>query len=125
MMQLRQQEAMLSQELGGSAGVEQGFEEALLQVVGSFAADHRLQLTEFSELMIAQDQNFKIETLRLSLKGAYKDHLRLLNHLESDFKLGTVASVDFELRKNYNNQKEELYQTIFVQNLYEDDESTK
>ncbi len=121
MFDLNRQNALLAANLGGEDLIDQGFEEALLQEVGSFAADHNLQLIEFSEKMTARDQSFQVETIRLSLKGSFENHIRLLNYLEEEFRMGTVVSVDYELRRDLGSRKQELFQTIFVQNLFEDE----
>ncbi|MCR9155548.1 MAG: hypothetical protein NXI09_15695 [Bacteroidetes bacterium] len=118
---LNKQNAQLASELGGQNLIDQGFEEALLEEIGSFSANSGIQLIDFNEKWESKEESFRIETIKVVLKGEFASHLRLLHHLETEFKTGTVVSVDMELKKNPRNNKQELFQTLYIQKLFDDE----
>lgn len=65
--------------------------------------------------MISEDSEVRISSLQL--KGRFKPLLLFLNQFESKIKSGKVISTHFSAKKNYRTGSQELYLTIYIQNI--------
>ncbi len=111
----------LDERLGGQ-NITQGFQEGLLNEVGFFCDRNRLKLSDFSEPFEGEDGGYKVETIILTIEGSYKPLLKLMYHLETNFKGGRVASAEFLKEKNFKTQRDELFLKMYVQKIKKKDD---
>jgi hypothetical protein len=105
----------LDNRLGTSTAL--GFEENLLNMVGLFCEEHKLDVDLFDQPAIGLQNGYRVETIMLKISGGFKELLSLLFHLERNFRSGRIASVSFEKEMNYKRGVEELYLKLYVQNI--------
>lgn len=106
----------LDSKLGGEMIIA-GFHESLLNTVGKFCEENDITLSEFSEPFEGIDGGYAVETIILTMQGGYKPLLKLVHHLETNFKGGRIASVQFIKEKNYRKNREELFLKMYVQKV--------
>lgn len=76
-----------------------------------------IKIIEFPKLLTMNSEDAEIRISRLQLKGRFKPLLLFLNEFEKTTKSGKVISTHFEIKKNYHANIEELYLTIYIQNI--------
>ena len=106
----------------GGYGAYLDFQENLLHEVGEFCHSNKLILSEFSEPFTGVDGGYEVETINLKIQGKFHPLLKLLHHLESNFKGGKISSAEFIKEKNFKTNKEELFLKLYVQKINKKDD---
>jgi len=106
------------------SGVIQSFHENLLNAVGNFCEKNRLTLSEFSEPFTGNDGGYQVETIILTIEGSFIPLLELIYMLETEFKGGKIASVDFYKKKNFKTGKDELFLKLYMQKINKQNDET-
>jgi hypothetical protein len=75
-----------------------------------------LSVYQIDEVQTYKHPDFAIKTHRIILKGGYTSALKFIHELESDFDLARLINVSFAYEKYPNDEKEDLYTTILLQN---------
>lgn len=105
----------IDQILGIHSNALTSFEEQLLNEVGNHALNNNLQLVDFSEPLNGSDGGFQIKTITVTTIGDFKSHLKLIHHLENEFRGGQIVSASLEAVKDYRTNKINLYNIFYVQ----------
>lgn len=96
--------------------IENSFQQTLFQKVQQFTGDNNAQIISFDEPHYFDEKDTQIATYSFQVKGSFRDLLALTNHLER-IQLGKLISVQFEKKKNYRRNKEELTGKYYLEKL--------
>ncbi|WP_405567976.1 hypothetical protein [Polaribacter sp. Asnod6-C07] len=96
--------------------IENSFQQTLLQKLNTFKKSIPLSIISFNEPHTIEQNNTIVKTYSFEIKGTFSSLLKLLNTLERQ-QLGQLISLDFEKKKNYRKNKEELIGKFFIQKL--------
>jgi hypothetical protein len=96
--------------------IENSFQQTLLQKLNTFQKSISISIISFHEPHSIEQNNTVIKTYSFEIKGNFNALLKLLNTLETQ-QLGQLISIDFEKKKNYRRNKEELIGKFFIQKL--------
>lgn len=96
--------------------IENSFQQTLLQKLNTFQKSISINIISFNEPHRIEQNNTIVNTYSFEIKGSFNALLQLLNTLESQ-QLGQLISVDFEKKKNYRSNREELIGKFFIQKL--------
>jgi hypothetical protein len=103
--------------LGTSSNDISSFQQELLSIVSQYSKKNNLVLRDFPEPTIEQKDDFLIETNIFEVSGKYKNLVQLVYLFEQKQKIGKVASVSFQKKKDIINRKEYLSALVYIQNI--------
>jgi hypothetical protein len=98
-----------------SSGIE--FRELLLEQVGVFCKEKGLSIIDFPEADIISGKDYHIITNPIVTKGSFHDQVLLLNFLEKEKPIGSIAGVCYELNEEKLTKKQRLLQYIYLQQI--------
>lgn len=96
--------------------IENSFQQSLLQKLNTIQKSKSIAIISFQEPHSIEQNNTVIKTYSFEIKGNFNALLKLLNTLETQ-QLGQLISIDFEKKKNYRRNKEELIGKFYIQKL--------
>jgi len=96
---------------------ETTFQNNLLQHIDTFARMHELKIVTFNEPHQFTEKEAILRTYSFSVKGYYKNILRLIHNLEQNGNYGNLLSVNFEKKKNYKLNNTFLECVIILQKV--------
>jgi len=96
--------------------IENSYQQTLLQKLNSFQKIVPVEIISFHEPHIFEENNTILKTYSFEIKGEFSSLIKLMNTLERQ-QLGKLISVDFEKKKNYRRNKEELIGNFYLQKL--------
>lgn len=96
--------------------IENSFQQTLLQKINAYQKDVKVDIISFDEPHIFIRENTVLKTYSFEIKGNFSELLKLMNFLERQ-QLGKSISVNFEKKKNYRRNREELIGQFIIQNL--------
>ena len=96
--------------------IENSFQQTLLKKLNAFSKKAPIEIISFEEPHAFKDKNATLITYYFKIKGSFSTLLQLVNSLERQ-RLGEVVSVNFEKKKNYRSNRQELIGAFFIQKL--------
>jgi hypothetical protein len=87
--------------------IENSFQQTLLQKLNVFSKSAAIEIIAFEEPHLFREINTNLMTYSFEVQGDFRALLELVNTLEKQ-QLGEVISLNFEKKKNYRRNKQEL-----------------
>ena len=94
--------------------IENSFQQTLLQKLNAFSKTATIEIISFDEPHLFREINTNLMTYSFEVKGDFKTLLKLVNTLEKQ-QLGEIISINFEKKKNYRRNKQELSAQFHIQ----------
>jgi hypothetical protein len=95
--------------------IENSFQQTLLKKLNIFKKTTPIEIISFQEPHTFKDKNVTLMTYSFEIKADFSALLQLVNNLERQ-QLGEIISVNFEKKKNYRRNKQELIGKFYIQN---------
>lgn len=92
-------------------------EQALLELVTNYCQSNSAVLNEFPKSTFANQGDLIIETNRFVIQGNFSTLIKLVYLLEQKEKMGQLASVHYQLKKDIITKKNALFVTIYLQKV--------
>lgn len=115
--QLEKKLSEMNAKMGDQNTKEQNTTEALLSLIANYCQNNHAVLREFPQTTMAEAENMSIETNRFTIGGDFSTLVNLAYILEQKNKLGKVASVNYQLKKDFKTKEMLLTATVFLQNI--------
>jgi hypothetical protein len=96
--------------------IENSFQQTLLNKINDFSKKEKIEIISFQEPHVFSQNNTHLNTYSFEIKGSFNALLNLVNRLEK-LQLGELVSVNFEKKKNYRRNRQELVGEFFIQKL--------
>ncbi|MBL4653530.1 MAG: hypothetical protein JKY53_11830 [Flavobacteriales bacterium] len=119
--QLEQEIEKADKLLGNSSANFSSFQQELLSIVSQHCKSNKLILRDFPEPKIENKEGFLIETNIFEVSGKFKNLVQLVYLFEQQQKIGKVASVAFQKKKDVVNRSEYLSALVYIQNIRKND----
>lgn len=92
--------------------------DKLTAFISEFAEQNACLVTEIPTNSSFKNDNLKVQTNTFTVKGNFKDLLKLLNSLENDYKyIAKIMSAQFYSVKDLQAKKKNLYLTLITQSF--------
>lgn len=92
-------------------------QQLLMEHIENLKSKYKVNITGVPSPHQYQQGNYTVITSVFELEGSFVGLLSLINELETKFNQANLASVQFKLRKNILLNKNELYATVYFQNI--------
>ncbi|MEM7161716.1 MAG: hypothetical protein AAF487_04675 [Bacteroidota bacterium] len=115
--EMKKEDEILSAYLGAADLMKEDVKNSMINEVLDYCEGKRIEIIEVPESHVFQEEEHKIVTNRIKVKGAFIDLMLLNHHLEQEFKEANVSGVNFEMEKDKRTRKNELYAEIYLQNI--------
>ena len=96
--------------------IENSFQQTILNTLSEFAKTVPIDIISFEEPHSFVQDNTYLHTYSFEVKGEFSSLLKLVNTFERQ-RLGTIKSLDFEKKKNYRLNRQELTVRLYMQKL--------
>lgn len=96
--------------------IENSFQQLLLNKINTFKKENSIEVISFNEPHQIKKNNTNLSTYYFEIKGNFNVLLKLTNFLERQ-QLGKLTSVNFEKKRNYRKNIEELTGQFYLQKL--------
>jgi hypothetical protein len=100
--------------------IENSFQQLLLNKLNAFKKETSMEVISFNEPHKIVKNNTNLSTYTFEIKGSFSTLLKLTNFLERQ-QLGKLTSVNFEKKRNYRKNREELTGLFYLQKLEQQD----
>lgn len=91
--------------------------QQLLGLVTNYCQNNRTVLREFPETIITEQEKLTVETNVFIVEGSFSSLISLVYILEQRAKVGKVAGVHYQLKKDLKSKEMVLTATIYLQNV--------
>lgn len=115
--QLQSQLLQMDSKIGKQNLNGQNTEQALLELITNYCQNNHAVLREFPETTIAKQGDLFIETNQFVVEGEFASLIKLVYILEQKNKLGKIASVRYQLKKDLKTKEMALTAAIYLQNV--------
>jgi len=115
--QLEKELIEMDKKIGSHNISEQNTSEALLGLITNYCQNNHAVLREFPKTTVAEEGDMLIETNQFMIGGNFSTLINLVYILEQKNKLGKVASVCYQLKKDFKTKEMQLTATVFLQNI--------
>lgn len=115
--QLEKELILMDIKLGNQSTPGQNTSENLLSLITNYCQNNHAVLREFPQTTIANQGDMIIETNQFVVGGSFATILKLVYILEQKHKVGKVASVKYQLKKDFKTKEMLLTATVFIQNI--------
>ncbi len=95
-------------------------QQLLMEQIEHLKKEYRVKITKMPAPHQYKQGNYIVLTEVFELEGTYKELLGLINELESKFDHANLSSVNFKLKRDFNQNKNKLYATVYFQNIKKD-----
>ncbi|MES2141097.1 MAG: hypothetical protein V4511_15430 [Bacteroidota bacterium] len=116
-VQLENQLLQMDSKIGKQNVNGQNTEQALLELITNYCQNNHAVLREFPETTIAKQGDLFIETNLFVVEGEFASLINLVYILEQKNKLGKIASVRYQLKKDFKTKDMTLTAAIYLQNV--------
>lgn len=96
--------------------IENSFQQLLLNKLNTFEKENQIEVISFNEPHQVVKNKTNLSTYSFEIKGSFNTLLKLTNFLERQ-QLGKLTSVNFEKKKNYRKNRDELTAQFYLQKL--------
>ena len=100
--------------------IKNSFQQVLFNKLNVFKKECSIEVLSFDEPHQSIKDHTKLLTYSFKIKGSFIALLKLTNYIERQ-RLGTLTSVNFEKKKNYRRNKEEITGLFYLQKLEQQD----
>ena len=107
----------LNRMLGGKQLTDTNAQQALLNVITVYCRDNKTVLREFPKAILKEKNDFIVETNFFTVEGDFVKLLSLVYLLEQKERIGRIASVIFQSKRDVRTKALSLSSTIYVQNV--------
>ncbi len=107
---------MVGKEL--SAGQVQ---QLIMKRIEELRGEFNVQITNVPAPHQYKMSDYTVITGIFEVEGRYADILMLIHEMETSFDKAILASVNFEVKRNFIKNKEQLYATLYFQNIKKND----
>lgn len=115
--QLEKELIRMDAKIGNHNTREENINEALLSLITTYCQSNHAVLREFPQTSINEDGDLSVETNRFIIGGNFFTLINLVYLLEQKYNLGKVASVNYQLKKDFKTQEMQLTANVFLQNI--------
>lgn len=115
--QLEKELLQIDIKLGNENPKKQNTSDALLELTTNYCQNNHAVLREFPKTTITEAGDMTIETNQFVVEGNFSTLINLVYILEQKNKLGKVASVKYQLKKDFKTKEMVLTATIYLQNV--------
>ena len=115
--QLEQELTQINQRIGTQNINGKNTEQALLDLITNYCQSNHLTLREFPEAKLVKQNDLLIETNQFVVEGAFSPLLKMVYLLEQKTKLGKIAGVRYQLKKDIQTKEMALTATVYLQNI--------
>ena len=91
--------------------------QKLLELVTDYCQTNQAVLREFPEATVTEQEKLTVETNLFIVEGNFSTLINLVYLLEQKSKLGKVASVHYQLKKDLKSKQMVLVATTYLQNV--------
>ncbi len=91
--------------------------EHVLAYISKFCSKNKITLRNYPPLQEITEEDITILTHKIEVQGHYTKLVKLLYQLELQEKMGRIASVKFENKRDRQSRKKYLSVLIFLQNI--------
>jgi hypothetical protein len=96
--------------------IDNSFQQLLLSKINKFKNKNSIEVIAFNQPHKVTKNNTSLQTYSFEVKGSFNALLQLTNFIERQ-QLGELISVNFEKKRNYRKNKEELTGIYYLQKL--------
>jgi len=96
--------------------IENSFQQTILNRLNSFSKNESIEIISFQEPHSFKENTTRLDSYSFEIKGNFNALLKLVNTLEKQ-QLGEIISLNFEKKKNYRRNKQELMVAFHIQKL--------
>lgn len=93
----------------------ESYQNDLLKQLNFYSAKYSLKVIDFKEPHIIIENNTTTSSYIFSLQGSFNGSIALLNKLENNPALGTVKHINFNKKRNYKSNIDELFVEIVLE----------
>jgi hypothetical protein len=122
MQSLQQEIELFSKNIGNSNISDMDFQISLIQVVGDYCKLHGMTVQSFPNPHVFTKEKFQLQTYRFTVAGNYAKHVQLLQMLEHRNIGAKIVSVHFETQKQFQQHRELLAMTVYLQKIHDSHE---
>lgn len=115
--QLEKELIRMDAKIGNHNTREENKNEALLSLITGYCQSNHAVLREFPQTTVNEDGDLSVETNRFTIAGNFSTLINLVYLLEQKYNLGKVASVNYQLKKDFKTQEMQLTANVFLQNI--------
>lgn len=115
--QLEKQLLQMDSKIGKQNLNGQNTEQALLELITNYCQNNHAVLREFPETTVAKQGDLFIETNLFVVEGEFSSLINLVYILEQKNKLGKIASVRYQLKRDFKTKDMALTAAIYLQNV--------
>lgn len=119
--QLEKELMLMNAKLGNQSTSGQNTAETLLSLITNYCQNNHAVLREFPQTTTANQGDMIIETNQFVVGGSFSTILKLVYILEQKNKVGKVASVKYQLKKDFKTKEMLLTASVFIQNIKKKD----
>ena len=119
--QLERELILMDAKMGTTKAFKQNTAETLLNLITNYCQSNHAVLREFPRTTIDMQGDLTIETNQFVLEGNFATILKLIYNLEQKNKIGKVASVKYQLKKDFKTKEMVLTASVFIQNIKKTD----
>jgi hypothetical protein len=115
--QLEKELIGMGTKIGNHNTHEENIDEALLSFITNYCQTNHAVLREFPSTTVNEDGDLSIETNRFTIGGNFYTLINIVYLLEQKYHLGKIASVNYQLKKDFKTQEMQLTANVFLQNI--------
>ena len=94
--------------------IETSFQQTIFNKLNTFSKKENTEIITFNEPHSIIENNTKLMTYSFAMKASFDVLLRLINTIERQ-QLGELIAINFEKKRNYRRNKEELIGEFYIQ----------
>jgi hypothetical protein len=92
----------------------ESYQNDLLKQLNFYSAKYNLKVIDFKEPHIIIEKNTTTSSYIFSLQGSFNGSIALLNKLENNPALGTIKHINFNKKRNYKSNVDELFVEVVL-----------
>ena len=115
--QLEKKLLVMDAKIGNSDTINDNKAQALLELTTNYCQQNKAVLREFPRTIAIEQGDLTIETNMFVIESDFTTLLKLVYTLEQKEKIGKIASVRYQLKKDFKTKEMALTATIYLQNV--------
>ncbi len=113
----RNELAEISFSIGMVDGDPAAFQTEVMSAVSGFCSGKDIDLVDFPAVQTYTESGMTLETISFTIEGGFISTVKLINHLETEAKVGRLISTEFHKTRTKRSKRKVLRTTIHVQNV--------
>ncbi len=115
--QLEKELMQMDAKIGTNSLKEKKSGQELLELVTTYCQKNQAVLREFPQIIVTDQEKLTVETNLFIVEGNFSTLINLVYLLEQKSKLGKVASVHYQFKKDLKSREMVLTATTYLQNV--------